>query len=210
MIEAAIFDFDGVIVDSEPAHKAFEQDVFGQLGLSISRKEHESYTGTTWKVMCRKIMKKHCPPISFEEFLKIFLDNKGRIYDRVALQDGIRETLGALSGEFRLAIASSAETDTIKRTLKRLGVSEFFGVVQGSESIANPKPDPEVFLKAAEALGASPGRCAVIEDAATGIMAARAAGMKSIGFASTGEQDLSGADVVVKRLSEIPPILSIL
>jgi HAD superfamily hydrolase (TIGR01509 family) len=205
MIKAVIFDFDGVIVNSEPIHKAFEQKVFGQLGLDISEEEHESFTGSTWGVMCEKIKKKHNPPVSFEEFLKIFLDNKPMIYENVPAQEGMQKTVESLSKEFKLAIASSAETDTIKKTLERLGVSKFFGFVQGSENITNPKPDPEVFLKAAEGIGVKPEMCAVVEDAELGVKAANAAGMKPIGFQGNSRQNLSEARAVVRSLGDITP-----
>jgi HAD superfamily hydrolase (TIGR01509 family) len=154
--------------------------------------------------MCRDIVKSH-PSLNPEEMVKALMENCLESYEKADAFDGAEETIRELSGKFRMAIASSANRPEIDITLERLKLSQFFSTIVSSDDITRSKPDPEVFLKAAKALGVDPESCVVIEDATTGIKAANSAGMRAIGFVSTGEQDLSEAIAVVNSLREITP-----
>ena len=100
------------------------------------------------------------------------------------------------------AIASSAPRLNVEVMHRALGFSGLIEVLVAAENVLRGKPDPEVFLKAAETLGVAPGRCVVVEDAEAGIEAARRGGMRSIGV---GPGEVGAADVVVRHLSDLPP-----
>lgn len=106
---------------------------------------------------------------------------------------------------YTLAVASSSPKNEIIRNLKALDLDDYFTVKVSGEEVRNSKPAPDVFLKAAELLGASPEKCTVIEDTANGSRAAKAAGMYCIGFANPDypEQDLSVCDKVIESYEEI-------
>ena len=207
MIEAVIFDFDGVIVDTEPIHRVREMEVLRKFGIVISKEEYVKYRGMNYETICKDIAKTHPSKPDPKVLEAALMNGCVESYEKADAFDGAKELIEGLSGKFRMAIASSANRPEIVSTLERLGMSQFFKVIVSTDDIVNSKPDPEIFLKAAKALGISPGNCVVIEDATNGIRAANTAGMKSIGFVGNGEQDLSEAQFVVKALSEIPSII---
>ena len=106
---------------------------------------------------------------------------------------------------FALAVGSSGPPENVDLVLEKLGHRSLFGAVVTGMDVTRGKPDPQVFLIAAERLGVPPNRCAVVEDAAAGISAASAAGMASVGLVSTGRtrEELSAADLVIDSLSEL-------
>jgi beta-phosphoglucomutase len=124
------------------------------------------------------------------------------------LMPGAAELLESLHGAgFALAVGSSGPPENIELVLGKLGKGDLFGAVVTGMDVTRGKPDPQVFLIAAERLGVPPGRCAVVEDAPPGVAAANAAGMASIGFASTGRtrESLAEADLTIDSLQELSP-----
>ena len=119
----------------------------------------------------------------------------------VSLLDSLHEA------GFLLAIGSSGPPENVDQVLDDLDIRPILSAVVTGADVTRGKPDPQVFLTAAQRLRVSPDRCVVVEDAALGIEAAHAARMKAIGLASTGRtrQGLAAADVVVDRLGKIPP-----
>ena len=106
---------------------------------------------------------------------------------------------------FRLAVGSSGPPENVDLVLEKLGSRSLFDAVVTATDVTRGKPDPQVFLIAAERLGVPPPRCVVIEDAAAGIAAAHAAGMTSVALASTGRtrQSLAAAELLVDSLDEL-------
>lgn len=120
--------------------------------------------------------------------------------------EGIKELLEELkSFKVPIAIASSSPRIFIESVIKKIHIVEYFHNWISGEEVPKSKPEPDVFLKAAELLNVNPEKCIVIEDSKSGTIAAKNAGMKCIGFINTnsGNQDLSEADIVVDRISEI-------
>ncbi len=104
------------------------------------------------------------------------------------------------------AVGSSTHRANIDLSLGLIGLTEFFRAIITAEDVSHGKPDPEVFLKGANALGKDPSRCVVFEDALVGIAAARAGGMKVVAVATTHPAaELHEADTVVHRLDELVP-----
>ncbi len=121
---------------------------------------------------------------------------------------GVHALLAALDeAGFRLAIGSSGPPENVNDVLQQLGNRERFDAVITGSDVTEGKPNPQVFLLAAERLGLEPAQCAVVEDAPLGIEAVRAAGMASVGLVSTGRtaEKLARADRVVRQLAELSP-----
>ena len=106
---------------------------------------------------------------------------------------------------YTMAVASSSPYENIVKTTKELGIHEYFDQLVSGESVEHPKPAPDVFLKAAKALGTAPEECLVVEDSCHGVHAAKNAGMPSIGFINpdSGDQDLSCATRQTRDFHEV-------
>ncbi len=211
MIKAIIFDMDGVIIDSEPIHKQVERSIFERLNIEVSEEEHNSYVGKTSMGMWNEIKFKHNlkEDISSEEIVRLEVD---RYIEHLLADDdikpinGVREFINELHiDDIKLALASSAVRKSIETVINLFELEEYFGISISGEDIENGKPFPDIFLKAAKELGVKPMECVVIEDSKNGVMAAKAAGMKCIGFKNpnSGDQDLSSADMVINSFSQI-------
>ena len=199
---------DGVIIDSEPVHQQLEIEMFQDLGLQISDEEHNSYVGTSAMDMWNQIKEKHVLNKSPEELL---LYGRKRYWEalnggRVPLVAGALQLIEAVHGAgFMIQVASSATRPTVDKVLEYFKLENYFVHRIGGNEVSLSKPNPEIFLKAAEQSGSHPGRCLVIEDSANGVKAAKTAGMVCIGFANpgSGSQNLSAADLVVDSLYKI-------
>ena len=206
MIQTVIFDMDGVIIDSEPVYFNIDKQMFEELNIAVSFEEHCSYVGTSSQNMWNAIIKKHGIADQPEELMrKEYSLYKEHLVNANDLQpiDGVVELINELyKNNFKLVLASSSRMETIDIVLNKFKLVEFFmAKVSGSE-LAHSKPHPEIFLKSAQLIKSEPGECIVIEDSKNGVTAAKAAGMKCIGFLnpSSGDQDLKNADMVVRSL----------
>lgn len=209
MVRFVIFDLDGVIVDSEPVHQRLEDEMFRELALDITPEDRKKLVGTSSVDMWKFIKKEYGVDLDPQELL---LKGRQRYWDvlenteEVRLVPGILELLNDLKGRnIKMLVASSATLVTINKVIDIFKLGEWFQGFVGGDQVTRSKPDPEIFLKAVALLGADPLECLVIEDSGNGIKAARAAGMKSIGYRNplSGQQDLAGADWVVDDLREI-------
>lgn len=208
MLRAVIFDMDGVLVDSEPAHHEVESILFRELGIRLRPGERDAFTGMSGTKMWEHLKETHGLAPSVQELLD--RDNRFRLSYFVSLPrltpiEGSRELLEKLHGRVRLALASSSSPEIINAVIDRLGIRDFFEAVVSGQSVRRGKPDPDIFLRTASLLGVGPSACMVIEDSANGAKAAAAAGMACVGFRSPNSrgQDLSGADWVVDDLRVI-------
>ena len=199
---------DGVIIDSEPLH--FEIDILTmrRLGAEISKERLERFVGMTNPEMWAVIRQEYAMTRTVDEIIGIQLAAKiqslrERAYEPI---DGIPELLGELHRlGFPMGIASSSPRAFIEAVLDKFGFAELFDCVVSGEEVARGKPAPDVYLEAARLLGADPRACVVLEDSRNGIAAAKAAGMKCIGYVNenSGRQDLSAADEIVRSIRDI-------
>jgi len=208
MITTIIFDMDGVIVDSEPIHQALELEMFQELGLVISENEHKTYVGSSSIDMWNRIREKHHLKKTPEELL---LYGRAKYWEaldqhRVPLVKGSRELIVDFHHKgYIVQVASSATRPTVNKVIDHFQLQAYFAHRIGGNEVKRSKPDPEIFLKAARQSNSNPEKCLVIEDSANGVKAAKAAGMRCIGYINpgTGAQDLNQADLVIKNLKEI-------
>ncbi|NLJ78027.1 MAG: HAD-IA family hydrolase [Tissierellia bacterium] len=205
-MKAVIFDMDGVIVDSEPVHRELEIGLLEELGGRITPEEYEGFIGTTDHYMWSTFKRQFDIDLSVEEMVDIkkkrFIEN----IHRLRLVDHFRELLLMLyESDYQLGLASSNNNKAINTIVERFDLSRYFHFLISGEDVAKGKPDPEIFLKASKEMDIPPIHCLVIEDASNGAKAAKAAGMKCIGFQNpnSGNQDLSEADLIVDSLADI-------
>lgn len=212
MFKAILFDMDDLMVNSAPLHIEASDRVFKKLGADVKSLPKEMVAGFYGKRIPEIIQ------FTMDHFgiTKVPLNQIVRIREEIFLEL-IDEKLEPMPGLFTLvsrigktklktAVASSGNKVYIKRVLKKFGLEKFFKAIASGDMVENGKPSPDVFLKAAELVNVSPEHCIVLEDAKLGIDAAKSAGMFCVGVInpdSTYEQDLSRADIVVKRLDEI-------
>jgi HAD superfamily hydrolase (TIGR01509 family) len=201
----AIFDHDGVLVDSLENHTRAWFELGRRTGLSFTPEFIHQTFGMTNPSIFRKLLG---DTISEDEMAR-YSDLKEVCYRDVArgsirLMEGVRDVLDALTARgVLLAIGSSGVRANLELTVRECGLDGRFAAIASLEDITNGKPDPQVFLVAAAKAGARPARSVVFEDAPVGIQAARAAGMYAVGLTTThaaGALAEAGADQVVDNL----------
>jgi beta-phosphoglucomutase len=208
--KAVIFDMDGVLVDSYHAH--FESWLMAarREGLGFTEAEFAGTFGRT----SREIIAHFWGEGRLNEAEIATLDawKESAFRDLVAenfpAMPGARELLAALSASgFLLAVGSSGPPENVSMVLDRLEAKSYFRAIVTGMDVTRGKPDPQVFLLAAERLGVPPARCVVVEDARPGIEAAHAAGMKAVGLVSTGRtaEELAQANHLARTLFELTP-----
>jgi HAD superfamily hydrolase (TIGR01509 family) len=200
-----IFDMDGVLVDSEPLHQEVERKIFEELGLNIPEEQHFSFIGMAplkvWSIIRDRYgLEENATTLKARE--------QGRKYHlfrrrEIPLIDGVEELLKILHAKgHSLALASSSPRRIIDLFTTKTNTKSYFEFLLCGEEVPNGKPEPDIFLEAARRLETSPSDCVVIEDSANGVRAAKAAGMRCIGFQNphSGMQDLVMADLIVDHL----------
>jgi len=209
-LRTVIFDMDGVIVDSEPLHEKAFLEVMHDLGYGLNHGiDFDSYVGRSDFELWEDFIAKHQPPQALEELMAM---KRRRVIEVVQqLQPifaGLPELLEKLAPRCRLGLASGSERAFIEAVLSLKGLRRFFPVIVSAAEVAHGKPAPDIFLRAAELLGAAPTDCWVVEDSKPGVTAALAAGMKVIAITNTHPADeLGDATHVVKTYKEIGRLL---
>ncbi len=207
MIKAVIFDMDGVILDSEPIHYQVEKAIMNDNGLEFQFEDHTKYVGQTtrdlWDDLCSKYQLPKAESLAdLDE--KHYLDELKS--GRIEPISGVKELIISLYEQgYKLIIASSAVRGNIEVVMNEFDLNKYFQGYVSGQDVLKTKPNPDIFLKAAEKIGVSPEHCLVVEDAKHGVAAAKSAGMTCIGFQNlnSGNQDLSEADVIVDKIEEI-------
>lgn len=212
-IRAVIFDFDGVLADSEDWHCAAFQRVAGELGLTLLR---EHYYGELLGLPDRACLAALCQRAGCDatsERLDALVARKRAVYAElsahVRVYPGVVEMLHRLHPHLVLAIASGAFRDEIETVLERDHLRPLFAAVVGADDVLAGKPSPDPFLcalrrmRAARADQLAAGDCVVIEDSPLGIRAARAAGMRCIGVATHHPASALAADTVIDHVREL-------
>lgn len=181
MIEAVVFDLDGVLLDSEHVWDEVREELAHERGgrwHGGAQADMMGMSSTEWSRYMHDVI--GLPDSPGEISAEVVRRMEARYAEHLPLVDGAVEALRRLAGPFRLGLASSSNRPLIDAVLEASGVGPLFEATVSSEEVARGKPAPDVFVEAARRLDVSPERCAAIEDSANGIRAAHAAGMRVV------------------------------
>lgn len=203
---AVLWDMDGTLIDSEEFHWISWRNTMANEGIAITREQFLASFGQRNDSIIPQWLGAAATP----ERIDRIANAKEELYRHLIRRDGISPLPGVAHWIHELhkqgwlqAIASAAPRANIDAVLEALSASHIFQGIVSAEDVHRGKPDPEVYLVAASRVGALPGSCIVVEDAAAGIEGARRAGMRSIGVTHDGNH--LQADVVVESLDQLDP-----
>ena len=208
--KAVIFDLDGVICSTDRFHYLAWKKIADELGIYFDEDINQRLRGVSRAESFQIILERYDGKLSEEETER-YLDQKNKLYRSYLeemkesdFQEEVKSTLLELRKRgYKLAIGSSSRN--AKPILERLKAKEYFDAISDGTNITKTKPDPEVFLKATEMLGLKPSACIVMEDAKSGIEAAKAGGMDSIAIGDAIPEGM--AKYKVESFGEILGIL---
>lgn len=209
MIKTVIFDMDGVIVDTEPVHKYAYFEHYKELNIPVTEELFSTFTGQSTK--------------NVYQILKDKFDLKGEVNDLVLrkraifneafdtkpdlyLIDGVEQLIKDLhQNNIELILASSASKSTIDRVFNRFNLNQYFSHKVSGESFPKSKPDPAIFLHAADLAKSTNEECIVIEDSTNGVEAAYRANIYCLGYKSENskKQNLEKANTIVDDFNTI-------
>lgn len=208
MITAVIFDMDGVIADSEYFNVKAKHIILHNAGVEVDWHYHDKFLGTTHEYMWTQ-MKEEFPQL--KEEVRYYIDLWVKTRKELIQEEGLKPMPGVVNFIHRLkekglklAVASSSLKEDIMENMDTFGITDCFDTFVSGSECENGKPDPEIFLRAAKALGKDPEECTVVEDSTAGVAAAKAAGMRCIGYAPEDaiKQDIHLADKIVVEFNE--------
>lgn len=208
MIEAVIFDMDGVLVDSEPYICEAAIRMFAEKGLTVYPEDFIPFVGAGENRYIGGVAEKYNFQLDIER-------DKARTYEiygeivagRLEPLAGVHDFIAKIrDGGLKTALASSADRVKIDINLREIGIApETFDAVVSGLDVAKKKPDPEIFLVAAAKMCVDPPKCLVVEDAVNGVAAAKAAGMRCLGLTTSfAPEDLAAADWIAPDLANAP------
>ena len=214
-LRAAVFDFDGVIVDSEPLHFRSLREALLSERIEITHAEYwDHLLAHDDRSSIRLAFERRgerTDAVRLARVERVKVERFAQLIPEIPVFPGARELIGALAAELPLAIASGARHEEIEAILHGIGLRDSFLVVVGAQDASRSKPDPAPYLEAARRLesrlaGLVPGECVAFEDSVPGVMSALGAGMKVIGVAhSYPAAKLHSAHRVVHSLAALEP-----
>lgn len=205
-MRGAIFDLDGVIVDTAKYHYLAWRSLAERLGFEFTAADNERLKGVSRVESLKVLLEIGGVEAGEAERLKM-AEEKNKEYveyisrlEPAEILPGAKEYLQQLRQQgVKIALGSASKNAAF--ILDRLGIAELFDAVIDGTKVSKAKPDPEVFLAASEALGLAPADCVVFEDAAAGVEAGKAAGCRVVGIGSS--EVLFAADRVIRGLDEL-------
>jgi HAD superfamily hydrolase (TIGR01509 family) len=210
VIEAVVFDLDGVLLDSEQVWDEVREELVKERGGRWHEQAQTEMMGMSSVEWSRYMHDELDLPEPPEEISAEVVQRLDEVYrKRLPLIDGAREAVERLAARWPLGLASSSNREVIDLVLDLSGLARVFRVTVSSEEVPRGKPAPDVYLEAARGLGVPPERCAAVEDSHNGIRSAKAAGMRVIAIPNQhyppGEEALALADVTLGSLAELTP-----
>jgi beta-phosphoglucomutase family hydrolase len=206
MVKAAIWDLDGTLVDSSDCHWVAWQHALAAEGHTVTWDQFVNTFGMRNDLLLQEWLG---PAVSADTARRIGEEKDRQFREALKAQGvqplpGVLEWLARLQADgWRLAIGTSSPRANLDASLAASGLGRYFATTVSADDVSHGKPDPEIFLLAAARLGADPQRSVVVEDAPTGIEAARRAGMRSIGVSAL--HTLAAADLCVTSLEDLSP-----
>jgi HAD superfamily hydrolase (TIGR01509 family) len=212
VIDAVVFDMDGVLIESEEIWDAIREAYVRERGGRYDAEVQRAMMGMSSVEWSRYLHETAGVADEPEQINAEVVRRMLEAYrDHLPLIPGAVEAVERLAARFPLAVASSSNRPLIDAVLEVAGLAQYFKATVSSEEVPRGKPAPDVYLEAARRLGVAPERCAAVEDSHGGIRAAKAAGMFVIAFPNPtyppDEESLGQADVVIRSLDELTPEL---
>lgn len=212
MIEAVVFDLDGVVVDSEQVWDDVRETLVRERGGRWHERAQADMMGMSsveWSAyMHDELGLAESPAEINDEVVRLMLE---RYRNELPLLPGAVEAVERIAARYPLAVASSSNRPLIAAVLDAAGIARHFRATVSSEEVPGGKPAPDVYLEAARRLGVAPERCAAVEDSANGLRSAKAAGLRVLAIPNPhyppAEDALALADVVLSSLDELTPEL---
>ena len=210
MMKAVIFDVDGTLLDTEQIYMQAWKDAAAELGYEITDELLRKTRAINVKEAARIFESEIGNGFSYDKTRVVRVRIAEEIIQRESpiLKPGVTELLAFLQEKrIRLSVASSTHLKGTKEHLSESGILEPFEVVVGGDMVTKGKPNPDIFLKAAELLHLAPEECLVVEDSPAGIRAAHAAGMKAVlvpDQAAITQEIIEMSDVVLESLLDMP------
>jgi HAD superfamily hydrolase (TIGR01509 family) len=198
---AALFDNDGLTLNTEGAWTRAEQTLFDRYGQTFTMDHKRTLLGTSpaeSAALLETMLGRHGPDLS-DELYELAIEQVARSAEPMPGAVALLAALG--EAEVPIALVSNARRRFVEPALRAAGLEEAFAVIVTADDVPRPKPAPDAYLAAAAALGAEPSACAVLEDSPTGLAAGRAAGALTIGVPSLPGVVLD-ADVVAASLED--------
>ncbi len=214
-MKAVIFDLDGVITDTAEWHYLAWKDLANSIGIDFNREFNEELKGISRMESLEKILEHGGVADQYSETEKLALANtKNEKYVQLLTQmkpedifPGVKEFLEELKkNDILIGLASASKN--APAILESLKITSYFQTVVDPEEVANGKPAPDIFLKAAEKLAVRPSECIGIEDSTAGISAIKDAGMFAVGVGTVEKMKQAGADLVLENTNRL--VLSLL
>ncbi|NTW71262.1 MAG: HAD family phosphatase [Eubacteriaceae bacterium] len=198
---------DGVIIDSEPLHFECDSKTLLDYGVAVTYEEMQKYVGVSNPRMWKELIHKYNLKTTVEEMTKRQDHYKSIVFNKeniVPVEGTIPLIKFLFEKKLKIGLASSSPRYFIEKVLDLLEIREYFHALVSGDEVTRSKPEPDIFLKAASMIRIEPDFCLAFEDAASGVEAAKAAGMFTIGYSNpnSGAQDLTPADLVVSRMDE--------
>lgn len=208
-MQALIFDFDGTILDTESSEFQAWQAVYQRFGVELTLEYWLPFVGNSSIPFdpAGHLEKQVGEPLDKHSLENWVWQRKQELNQALEPLPGVLDYLDAAETMgLKLAVASSSRRDWVEGHLARLGLLERFEVIRTKEDVALTKPDPALFLRAAEGLGVHPGQAIVLEDSLNGVRAAKSAGAFTVAIpnALTQHLDLSQADLLLTCLCDLP------
>lgn len=209
MLKAAIFDMDGVIVNTEPLHHKAYHSMFNDVNIEVSDDLYASFTGQSTLEICQKLCDHFQLPLGPDTLVQLKRDHFKVLFETdesLALIDGVLDLIKDYHWNgLKLVLGSSASMENINNIFTRFDLDQYFIKKFSGADLKASKPHPEIFEKSADATGFARHECLVIEDSTNGIKAAKGAGIFCIGYDSfhSKDQDYSLADIVVSDFKDV-------
>jgi HAD superfamily hydrolase (TIGR01509 family) len=210
-LTALIFDMDGVLIDSEPAHKLAKQRAFARFGITLPEALYDQYKGRPDEAFMSEVVPS-IPKLNTDanEMLRL-KHQEFEAVEHLALPiEGAKDFVIWARSKFRIALATSATGRNRQAALLLLGLTDSFDFVVDASGFSRPKPDPEIFQTALRGLNADPTACLVIEDSLHGVTAGKAAGCRVAAITTSFAEELlrsKGADHIVHNFQELRRLL---
>lgn len=219
MIQAILFDFNGVIIDDERVQMKAYQDVFSEKGIELTEKAYFECLGMSDPVFVKTIFENNGKTPTAEDISSATSEKtrkwKAAVDVSIPLFDGIEDFIRRMRNHFTIGVVSMACREEIDHILNATGLAECFDTVVSSEDVTTTKPDPACYregFKRIDIAGVANGKnaitrrqCVVIEDSPAGVISAKRARLKALGVTNTvdrGQLHEAGADAVTSNIND--------